>query len=159
MDKMPIVAVIFQSIPEEIVLFAFALTIIGEQIRIKKLLAAAVMMAFVLYFARMLPLPFGVHTVIGVLAMIIIIRFLLKVETLSGIIATLFSIGTLLAIENVVTLPLISILGYDNPEQVWPNTILRIVAGWPSTFLQGGITYLLKIKKVVLFFENEATKR
>lgn len=150
MDKMPLAAVIFQSIPEEIVLFAFGLTVIGEQIKINKLFIASIILAFITYFVRMLPLPFGVHTIISVFAIILIFKFFFSIRLLPGIIATFSSVGALLTAENLVALPLLSALGIHSLPDIWSKTILRIIVAWPHLILLGAVTYLLHIKKITI---------
>jgi hypothetical protein len=154
MDIMPIAAVIFQSIPEEIVLFAFGLAIIGEEIKFKKIFVAAVMLAFTAYFVRVLPFPFGVHTIICALAMIVIFKLAFNIQFLPGIIATLSSFGALLSAENSVGLPILSAIGVHSFQDVWSNTILRIIIAWPHLLLLGAITYFLYVKKISILKSN-----
>lgn len=150
MDKMQLVAVVFQSIPEEMVLFALGLTVIGERIKIKKLIIASTFTAFLTYFVRMLPFPFGAHTIIGILTVFFIFNFFFEVRPLPGIIATFSSVGALLTAENLIALPILSALGFHSFQSIWSNTVLRIIVTWPHLILLGAVTYFLYVKKITI---------
>jgi len=70
MDQMPLSAVIFYSIPEEIILFSFGVTIVGEYINFKKIFIAAVLLAFTSMLLRAC-VPFGLHSIIGILVLFV----------------------------------------------------------------------------------------
>lgn len=70
MDRMPLVAVIFDSIPESILLFSFGMAIVGEYINLKKILIAAIISAFTMMLVRAYVPIFGLHSIIAILVLL-----------------------------------------------------------------------------------------
>jgi len=66
MDKVPLVTLIFYSIPESILILSFGLIIQRKKPVFPPILLATLLSVSASYLARLLPLPYGIHTLLGV---------------------------------------------------------------------------------------------
>lgn len=146
---MPLISIVFYSIPESYLLFSFGLIVIGEESSQKKLLLATLVSVFMSYLVRSLPLPFGIHTLIGLLIIYLLFKYLFHLSTKKALIASLLSLSTLLALENVILYLLELKLGITL-SKLWDNDWLRTIIGWPHLAVWLLIIVFLKYKKIHL---------
>lgn len=149
MDKMPLISIIFYSIPEAYLLFIFGLIILGQKIKLSRIIIAVILFVMFSYVTRGLPMPFGFHTIFGITAIAVIFRLILGLDLKKALIATFTSSGTLIALENVVLFILQLELNMS-AEEIWRYPILRTVIGWPHLFIWSLITWLFYKKKITL---------
>lgn len=143
MDRMPLWVVIFQSLPESIILFYLGLASIGMQANFHKVLSAAIISSAVSWLVRGLPLPFGVHTLIGLVVITCLLLVMFNIELLKALVAGLFAVSSLLASE-VILLPLVTkIAGIAGFQEAWGYPVQRIVLSLPEQIFLGGVAYLL----------------
>jgi len=72
MDRIPLVAVILDSIPESIIIFSLGMAIVGEYINFKKILIASIIGAFAMMFVRAYVPIFGLHSIIAIMVLFIL---------------------------------------------------------------------------------------
>ncbi|MTI80016.1 MAG: hypothetical protein FH758_03880 [Firmicutes bacterium] len=142
MDKMPIISLIFYSIPEAYLLFNFGLIVLGQKINLLRIIASVLTFVSLSYFTRVLPLPFGLHTLIGIVGIIIIFKLILRLNLKKSIIATLISASTLIALENIV-LYILQISFSLSLKEIWQSPTLRTVIGWPHLLIWAVITWYI----------------
>jgi hypothetical protein len=142
MDKMPILAVIFQGIPESIVLFSFGIAIIGEYINFKKVLLISIVYTFLMMFVRSVVPIFGIHTVIALFIIALIYWKVIGIEIKKSILITILSVSTLILIETLM-IPVIFNLFNTNYSQVLNNEIQRILYPLPVIMSFGLITFII----------------
>jgi len=149
MDKMPLISILFYSIPESYLMFLFGLVVIGESISQKKLLAATLVSVIISYLVRFLPIPFGIHTLIGLIVICLLFKYLFNLPVKKALISSLLSLSTLLALENIILYFLE--LTFDlTLTTIWKSDWLRTIIGWPHLAVLLLIIILLKSKKVHL---------
>ncbi|KJS17463.1 MAG: hypothetical protein VR69_05025 [Peptococcaceae bacterium BRH_c4b] len=146
MDKMPLVAVIFNSIPESIILFCFGIAIVGERINIKKVLIAAVIDAFVMMLIRWFVPYFGLHSIIAVFVYFVLFRKLIGLKAWKSIISSLLSLTALILLDDFI---LFAILELENitVTEVMQDNFRRIIYTYPSLAILGLITLVIYFKK------------
>lgn len=149
MDQMPLSAVIFYSIPEEIILFSFGTAIVGEYINFKRVLIAAIISAFTSMLVRAFVPYFGLHSIIGILVQFLLFWILLKIKPWKAIISSQISLIMLILLETI-TLPIILKSQNFTLEELWKNDLKRIILYYPNLFIYGIITWFLYNKKMFL---------
>ncbi|MDF9407805.1 hypothetical protein L7E55_05435 [Pelotomaculum isophthalicicum JI] len=148
MGQMPLSAVIFYSIPEEIILFSFGVTIVGEYINFKIIFISSIITAFISMLLRAC-VPFGLHSIIGILVLFILFWKLLNIKPWKAIIASLFSVIVLLFLETIIS-PIILNAQNITLEELWKDTFKRIYLGYPTLFVYASITWFLYSKQKFL---------
>ncbi|AGL01000.1 hypothetical protein [Desulfoscipio gibsoniae] len=146
MDKMPILSLIFYSIPESYLIFTFGMIAIGQRPNYLNIAIPAVISALASYFVRMAPLTFGAHSIIGVFIAFILFKIALKISLKQALLATIISMGTLLAIEQSVTYLMETLLGL-HLQEIWKDPILRTLLPWPQLLIYAAICLLLYRKR------------
>ncbi|MBM7854673.1 ribose/xylose/arabinose/galactoside ABC-type transport system permease subunit [Desulfohalotomaculum tongense] len=148
MDKMPLLAIIFYSVPESYLIFIYGLVIIGEKVDFKRVTTAVLTSVVASYFVRLLPFPFGIHTLIGVIVVFIIFSLVLKVSYKYSLVVTIVSLGTLISLENISLYFIEYKLNIGNLTELWSDTVLRILTGWPHLIIWALIILFLYKKKI-----------
>ncbi len=143
MDKMPFLAILLQSIPESIIILCLGLAIIGIRPDFRKVLPAAILSSMVSWLVRDLTLPFGVHTIIGVITVSSLFIIFFRISPLKAIVATLFAFSSLIAVEAVLVPIITNLVGIAGFQDAWGHPILRVVLAVPELILLCGLAYLL----------------
>ena len=146
MDKMPLVAVIFNSIPESITLFSFGMAIVGERINFIKIFIAAVISAFAMMLVRWFVPYFGLHSVIATLLFFILFWKLLGLKAWKAIISSLLSITFLILLDNFILVAILNLKHITVAEWLQDN-FERIIYTYPSLAILGVITWIIYYKK------------
>jgi len=145
---MPLLAVIFYSIPESVLLFSFGLTIVGEYINFKRVLVAAVISAFSSMFIRA-NVPFGIHSIIGVFIIFILSWKLLKINPWKALISSLISVNAFILLDTII-MPIILTEQNLTIGELWKDNLKRIIYFYPSLTIYGLTTWFLYSKKIYL---------
>ena len=149
MDKMPLTALVFQSIPESIILFALGLTLLGVPLRWKQISAAGIILAVISYFIRGALLPYGVHTLVHLLAMSILIIFFFRTSFPLAATAALLSL-VILGFLEVLLWPFIFFITGLSVKQIWAQRALRILIPLPELIILGMMTWWLVKRKITI---------
>lgn len=140
MDKMPLLALIFQSIPESIIILTLGLTLMGIELKWQRIIPAAVLSSLSSYFVRELPIPYGVHTLIGLLVITILVIFFFKAPCHLAAYVALIGVLSLTAVEMII-LPVIIMLSGKTVTQIWQSQSLRILMALPELIVLTLITW------------------
>ncbi|OIQ62069.1 hypothetical protein MTCOM_08390 [Moorella thermoacetica] len=143
MDFMPWTALVFQSIPESIVLVALGLGLVGEYPEIPSIIIIGIIGSVTSFFIRRLPLDFGGHTLLSMIVLIILMRFILKITVIKGILAAFFGILAVGIIESM-SIPIVSYLTGISFETALHDPWLRVVFPLPDEIILGVAAYLCR---------------
>lgn len=146
MDTIPLLVLIFYSIPESILIFTFGFVIFGVKIDANKIFIAAIISAFTSYLVRMLPLPFGFHTIIGVLVLTSLFRYLCKFGFGYSLLATLFSLSTLMGLETIFANLLQNYLHMSIKDLLQKSPIFKTLSYYPVLIGWTFITLFIRKK-------------
>lgn len=146
MDKMSLVAVLFNSIPESIILFSFGIAIVGERINIIKVLIAAVISALISMFVREYVPYFGLHSIIGVFVIFILFWKLLNLRAWKAITSSLLSLTILILLDDFILFAILNLKHITVTEWLQDN-FKRIIYTYPSLAMLGLITWIIYYKK------------
>ncbi len=141
MDKMPFINLVLQSFPESVLLLLFGTSLFKRQPDKFRLLVGAVISSLCSDLIRRLPFPYGVHSLIGVVVLTLIFKFLLGMNFYQGMVASLTTLATLGAIE-ILLLPLETFsLGLERFSDAWSRPSLRLLMAVPELAILALITY------------------
>ena len=151
MDFMPLLDVIFVSIPEELLITILGLMLLSIKIkkRLSVLLLVAVVQATISYFIRMLPLPFGIHTLIQLPLFALTATLLLHLPFLLSLTSVLVS-GTIYTVIDATFAPnMLKITGIPL-QQVLEHAWLRIIFFSPQALAMVLIILLVHLSRFKL---------
>ncbi|MDF9407804.1 hypothetical protein L7E55_05430 [Pelotomaculum isophthalicicum JI] len=146
MDKMPLVAVIFQSIPEEIIMYCFGMAIVGEYININKIVIASTITSFAMMFARWFVPYFGLHSIIGVLLLLLFFWKFLGLKWWKALVSSLLSVIVLLLLETFILQAILNLKHITAVEMLQDN-LKRIIYFYPHLTIFGLGTWFIYLKK------------
>lgn len=140
---------IFKTIIFEFILgyilqaFSFVLGVYAfnrQKIEIKKYVLLSVVLSIISYFVRLLPISFGVHTILFLLFLLIICIFIVKMPIYITIRSILLLTVLLLVTEMGNVAIMINILGQKNFERMMAIPIEKAIVGLP-----GALTFAILI--------------
>lgn len=132
--KLPIIQWLLQGIPESLALAAFGLALAKEKLEIRKITIMGIILAVFLYIIRLLPLTFGVHSILSMFSLALLLTFFIKIRFSRSLLYALIVIITLAAAETVFFSLIFSITGISY-EELAKNIFLYIAGGWPQIIL------------------------
>jgi len=138
--KIPLLALIFQGIPEGIAVLTLAWVITKAPMEWKKIIPIAILLSLVSYGVRLLPITFGIHTIILIGLMFFALIFLGKISINPALIASIISmLGITVAEAGCLSL-LMPLFGVT-PEMLFTNTTIRILITWPQVLVLFGLAF------------------
>lgn len=135
-----------RAIPES---FLYLLGIyVFSKVRIhkRKFIKASVMIALVMYCIRLLPINYGVHTILSILFIIFLSIFYNKIDSIQAIKSTIIMFLIQFLSEGINMLILMSIFN-KNLEGLFNNVMYKTLLGLPSLIITLIILYSFYKKK------------
>lgn len=132
--RIPLIALLFQGIPEETALVTLAFVIAEIPLKWNRILFIGIFLAFCAYVVRLLPIPFGIHTVSILFILCIIVIWLNKGDVALSFIASSSSMLALVIFEFSCMSLFMLIFGFT-PEALLDDLVIRIVVGEPHVLL------------------------
>jgi len=141
MDFMPLIPFLGVSIPESIVIYYMALTLLGLRESPLFLVVLSVPTSLFSYAVLSLPLPFGIHTFLQVILMVILLNLFFSLPWLVAVIIMVFA-SFILGLTEGISVPLLARLFTINLDQIISDPLLRIVFTLPHLALLAGLTFV-----------------
>lgn len=132
--KIPLLVWLFQGIPECLALAALVLVLVGQVPGVRQVLLIGLPQAVAAYLLRLLPLAFGVHSIILIITMAALLNVLLRVRLSRGLLAALLALVVLITLE-AVSFSLLSRRTGMTLEEVLGSNFLAVIYGWPHIIL------------------------
>ncbi|MGB9858885.1 MAG: hypothetical protein ACPLQP_02980 [Moorellaceae bacterium] len=143
MDYMPWQALVFQSIPEGIILVSLGLGLMGVLPPFRKVVVIGTVISLLSFFLRRLPVIFGVHTLLYILLLALLLKIGLRdMEWWRSIAAGLLPTIILGLVEGVSTPLMLRLTGMDL-TRVLHDPWLRVFFPLPNEILLGVLAYLI----------------
>lgn len=148
MLKLSIFEFIFRAMPESFIymfaIYSLSKTIVDK----KKYLISSILMVMCVFIIRLLPINYGVHTILNIIMAIVITSTISKIDILKSIRASITMIIVLFSCEGLNVAILRIILG-SRLEEILSNTVMKTIYGLPSLILFGVIItlYYITLKK------------
>jgi len=161
MDKMPILSILLQSIPEAMIINFLTLTLYGlhKKITVKKLAVLGVVSGILSYFVRMLPYPFGFHALIQLFILIILLSIIFRLGLRKSLLVSITGL-VILAVAETIFGVIVSLITGISFQEMLADQWLRIIIPWfhLSILL---LTSLIIYKKGFLlgFLDNIESKK
>ncbi len=140
---MPWTALFFQSIPEEIIQVALGLGLIGRYPRMRFIMAVGIAGGVFSFFFRRLPFDFGVHTLAQLIVLILLLRFIVRVDYFEATLSAFLGVLAVGIVEGV-TIPIVSYLTGISFETALRDPWLRVVFPLPDEIILGVAAYLCR---------------
>jgi len=141
MDFMSLVPFLAISMPESMVIYYIALSLVGRKGTPWLLLAASLSTSLFSFVTRTLPLFFGIHTLLQLVLMIVFLILFYNLSWMRSVVS-IFLAGILLGTAESLMMPLLSWSFSINLETVIADSVLRILFGLPHLILLTGLTYV-----------------
>lgn len=151
MDKIPIISLIFYSLPESIIFISLGLALYGYSIKDKwpRIILYAICSTIASYFIRQLPLTFMSFTIIFLLVLISLSVVTLKLNLIRSTIIVVTMYIILFVAESTIAPFVTEALGLTF-DQVIGDAFLRIAIPWVHLSLLALLAILLRWKKISL---------
>jgi hypothetical protein len=104
---------------------------------------ASVLSALAAWAVRALPLPYGIHSLIGVVVVTMLIIVFFRVSILRGLIGSLFAFASLAVVQVLIVPILAQAVGVTDLRDMWTDSRFRIILAWPELILMGIVAWLL----------------
>ncbi|WP_066635356.1 sensor histidine kinase [Desulfolucanica intricata] len=147
MDKLPLFSLVFQSIPEAVILIYSSLILLGYSVSEKfgKIILLGILNSLILAVFRFY-LPFGFHTVLGLMVLTISLRIVLRINFVRSFIIAAFGIISLGILESIF-LPLLAAIFNLSIENILKRQFTRTFIGYPHMFTFAVLGTLAQKKK------------
>ncbi len=134
MLKITLLEMLLRTIPEGIII-AFAICVFSNEIiNRKKIIISGLIFGICIYFIRLLPISFGVHSILLIMIYILISTYYNNIKILKTISSSILSIIILSFFELVNFYMLVDI--FNIPINVFlTSPIKKTIAGYPSLLL------------------------
>ncbi|MDX9871250.1 MAG: hypothetical protein RBT41_02380 [Clostridia bacterium] len=151
MPQIPLLAWIFQTIPECIATASLAMSIATNEFYWNKIWKIGLAQAIITYLIRLLPFTPGVHVIILAATLGVLCIHIGKIEMKRALTFSAITMAVLVLAEFVSVYSLMS-LGLTNFEEMSQNIYLRIIYGCPHIIIVFLIALLFVKKKLNLTF-------
>lgn len=132
--KLSILELIFRAIPEGFLHIMAVYVFSREKINLRKIITSGCLLGFIIFFIRILPIQFGIHTLIFLGTIILISICVNKIDTNKAISSSLVS-TMILSICDSGNFFLIKDIFKINLKVIMSNPSLKVVYGLPSLVL------------------------
>lgn len=140
---MPFISFIFQGIFEQIAVTALAFVIANVELVWTKIVTIGICLAFVAYLVRMLPIPFGIHTIVLIILLFLSLVFWAKGDVAFSFLGSILSFLALIIYELACVSLLIKVFNID-PETLMTHLIPRTLMFEPQVILLFLTAFLAK---------------
>lgn len=134
MSQHDILLLILRMIPEAFLLIYSIYSFTFTKVDIKKILLSSLVGGIVVYFIRMLPVHFGVHTIISIMLYIILAIKINNIEMFKAIASTLAAI-IIIFISDFILLIFYTKILHLSSELLFGETWITAISGIPSLIL------------------------
>lgn len=146
----PIYSLFIRMIPEAFLIMYSICLLTGSKADLKKLSIASIMGGVGVYIVRLLPIHFGVHTILSVMIDILLAVKILNINIHKAIVGTLKSI-IVIFISDIVLFSIYTNIFQFSSEVINGQTMLSVILGMPSL-----IIFYLVIRIVVYMKEKRS---
>ncbi len=149
MLKLSVVELFIRLIPEVLVLIFASYSFSKVRVERKKYIVASILLGVCVFTIRMLPIHYGVHTILNLIALTIIVSNINKIDVIDAIKSSIMTTIILFICEGINVMVLKLIVG-DRLDVIVSNSISKAVYFLPS---------LLLLAIIVLMYYNYMKKR
>lgn len=145
--QIPLLAWIFQGIPECIALAAVVMSLASQRVTINLVLKIGVAQAVISYLIRLIPFTPGVHVILLVTSLGVLSVLIGKMEIKQALVYSAMVVGLLVIFELISNLIGVR-FGLYTFEQVQNSLMMRILVGYPNIVFLALLSFLILKKKI-----------
>lgn len=148
MLKLTAIEIVARLIPEALIFIFATYALSKTKIDIKRYIIASCLLTACIFIIRMLPISYGVHTILNIMVQAIIIIYINKIEIIDAIKCTITTAISLFILEGLNML-LLTFIFDDQVENIMGDPFLKTLSGLPSlvAFAIIIVTYYFYLKK------------
>lgn len=144
---MTIINLVFQGLPETAALIFTSFAIVGYNHKLREIISYSLILVSLIYLIRLFPAFFGLHTLIGVIALVVITCRVTKASLGFSFFAAFSTMFILFFLETITHLLFIDIVGNVSMK----HGLVWIMIGWPQIIGLLGVGILIKkIRPIVI---------
>lgn len=143
----------FRTLPESFIYIWAGYIFSNTEINKPKFILSSILLSLCTFFIRLLPIHFGVHTILFLVVYILICALINKIDIIKSISSGLISVIILFICEGINVFILSELFQID-VQTTFKEPITKVLYGSPSLFLFGliiGILYKIKFQKRRLY--------
>lgn len=138
---------VVRGIPEGI-LFIFSVYVFSNtKIETKNFIIASLSLSIATFLVRMLPISYGIHTILNIIVLVIIATIIIKVSIIDAIRSGILTAILMFVCEGI-NMGLIQITHGSDMERIFTDPVLKTVYGIPSLMI---FTIILLVYKFIKF--------
>ena len=150
--KLTLIQWLIQGIPESIAVVLLGFVLLEKRIDIKRALIPGVIESLVLYFLRLFPLPFGIHTMVAIISLSVLLLCFTEARYSKALLISFF-VYLVLGLSELAILPAVSHLIKMPLEVIFEQPLLFALVTLPQVF----VLFVLAI--LVNYFYNKRKKQ
>ncbi|NFN87417.1 hypothetical protein FDF31_12975 [Clostridium sporogenes] len=132
--------------PESFLLIFIIQAFSDSKINKNKYILSSLLLTLTIYSVRLLPIHYGVHTVLNIIAIVLICTFINKVTPIKAISCSLI-LSIFLALSEALNLFFIYKIFGENVVEIFENPLKKSITGMPSMIiLTITVLFIFKIK-------------
>lgn len=141
----------FRVIPEEFLFILAIYSFSKTTINIKKYAISSIMLSIIAYLVRLLPIQYGVHTILGIIAILVIAVNIMKIDIIQAIRASIITM-IIEFICEVINIFIIQYILKKDINYIFNDPNLKIVYGIPSLII---FAFIITIYYIRAFVKKE----
>jgi len=137
---------IVRTIPEAFIFIFACYAFSNTKVNTKKYIISSILLAICTYFVRMLPINYGVHTILIIIIQTVILTNMNNIDIIKSVKSTIMTVILILIFEGINMLAL-NLIFKDGLDSMLSNTTLKTIYGLPSlvcVFITILIYYFIK---------------
>jgi len=131
MLKLTLLEVVFRSLPEEFIVILAIYVFSKTVINVKRYITSSLLYLIAVYTIRLLPIQYGVHTILNIIVLIILTVNINKISIIKSIQASVMTIILLFICEGI-NMFIVKYILKVNVVNMLSNTPLKILYSTPS---------------------------
>lgn len=131
MLKLTVIEFVLRTIPEAFALVLASYALSNHKINIKRYIVSSILFALSIYFIRMLPINYGVHSILNIIIQTVILISINKIDIIPSIKASIITFISLFIIE-LLNMLLLTLIFKERLEGIMSDTVLKTIGGLPS---------------------------
>jgi signal transduction histidine kinase len=142
MDSMPLIPFLGVSIPESLIIYYMALTIVGKKESRLFVITLSLLTSLFSYIVRSIPMVFGIHSVLQIIMMIVFLILFLRLPWRPAVAAIIIT-SMVLGLAEGIFVPFLAWVFSFNLEQIISDPSLRILFTLPHLLFLVALTYIV----------------
>jgi signal transduction histidine kinase len=142
MDFMPLIPFLGVSVPESLIIYYMALTIIGKKESWLFVVTIPLLTSLFSYIIRSIPMVFGIHSILQIIMMIVFLILFLRLSWRPAVAAIIIT-SMVLGLAEGIFVPFLAWVFSFDLEQIISDPWLRILFTLPHLLFLAALTYIV----------------